>query len=102
VNFRFAVTAGILLAAGAGVCAEPPAKISCLAERQEFVVYDAKTKTSKEFESWRASCTIKKGSEEIYSGTLALPYPATFREAMDAIEEFRTKKAVEILKKEKK
>ncbi|HLZ91094.1 MAG TPA: hypothetical protein VKQ28_05215 [Candidatus Acidoferrum sp.] len=97
---RFAVTAGIALLAGAGVCAEPP-KVKCTAERQEFVVFDAKTKTEKGYENWHVTCAIKKGGQEVYSGPLVLPYPATFRDAMDAIEEFRSKKAPEILKGKK-
>jgi|ERR1043166_2598553 hypothetical protein len=99
-NFRFAVTAGLLLASAGEMRAEP-GKVSCKAERQAFDVYDAKTKQTTEHESWRVVCSVKRGTEEIYSGPLALPYPATFRDAMDAIETFRKEKAPEILKGKK-
>jgi hypothetical protein len=99
---RAVILAAVLLPAGvlrAQKTSLP--KVSCQAENFPEVVTNAHTKKAEERDNWRVNCTIKRGDEVIHSGRLVLPYPASFREAMDAIDEFRTKKAPEILKKPK-
>src|SRR5438105_9496940 len=78
-------------------------KVSCFAENHPETFLDGQTGKEQERDNWTAKCEIRQGDAVLYAPTrLILPYPATFRQAMDAIDEFRSKKAVEILKEKKK
>lgn len=84
-----------LLSAGAAVAGP---SVSCTMRKQEIIVYDRAKKTSTEQEDWIVDCTIKVGEKLIFSDTLPLAHPATFVEASGAVDEFRKKKAGEIVK----
>lgn len=92
---KLAVLAFALLSASA-VMAGPG--VSCTMRKQDIVIYDRQKKTSTEQEDWIVDCTIKVNDKVIFADTLPLAHPATFAEASGAVDEFRKKKAGEILK----
>lgn len=75
-----------------------------------MVVFHHDTGVMEEQDDWYADCTITYKNEKLYAGPVVvlhegiwepLAHPATFREASDAVDEFRTKRAREIVKEYK-
>lgn len=95
------ILAGLLTAVGDSRAQENPT-VNCVAEKHSETVVNAKTGKAEERANWTARCEIREGQGVIYAKVLTLPYPATRREAMDAIEEFQDKTAPAILKERKK
>ncbi len=82
---------------------KPKIHVTCVAENHQETVYSAKTKTSENRDNWRVVCTVKLDEKSIVlpnEGRLILPYPASFHDAMEAIDLFRSKTAPEIVKKQ--
>lgn len=55
-----------------------------------------------EVDDWRVHCKLTSDDKTIFDDDLELAHPARFREAADAVEEFRTKTAAKLLKEKKK
>lgn len=70
-----------------------------MAEKHSDNVVNSKTGKPEERVNWTGFCTIRQGESVIWQERLVLPYPATRRDAYDAIDEFQEKKAPEILKR---
>jgi hypothetical protein len=99
-DLRIGFLLGILLAIPAAEAQEKP-KVNCVAENFGTVVMNAQTKKTEEIENWKVTCNIKQGDKILHEEKLVLPYPASYRDAMDAIEDFRKNKAPKILKEKK-
>lgn len=95
------LTALVSGASGAWAQEKPAPKVRCVAEQVSSDVVDAKSGKTKPFVNWTARCEIREGDSVIYAAPLVLPYPATKRDAYDAMDEFMDVKAPEILKKRK-
>lgn len=77
--------------------------VSCIAVNRPMDVYNAQSKKYEEVDDWHVDCTIRRGDKLVYGPEpLALGYPASYAEAMQAIDEFRKKKAAEIVKSKEK
>lgn len=78
----------------------PKGKVTCIAENYPVMTVSHADKQAKEVEvdDWRVSCSLFSGEEKIFEQALPLAHPTSFREAMDAIDEFRRKRAPQILK----
>lgn len=63
-----------------------------------MVVVNDQTKESHEDESWVVDCRIEREGRVIWSGALTLASRSSFRDAMDAIDDFRKVKAPKIAK----
>jgi len=85
-----------VLLAGSAVQSEPIAKVSCMMKNVGVVSYDGKSGNSSAGDDWYTDCTITVGDRKIYSKALIVGHPASLRDAMNAVEEFR-KKAPEIV-----
>jgi hypothetical protein len=92
---RYAVLAFALLSATAAVAGP---NVSCVMRKQDIVVYDREKKETHEEEDWIVDCSIKVNDKVIFSAPLPMLHPATFQEAVGSVEEFRSRKAKEILK----
>lgn len=75
--------------------------VTCVAVNHPVDVFDAKEKAPVERDSWRVDCTVKVGEKLVWSGPLVLAEFATFRDAMLAIDEFRTKTAPKLARESK-
>jgi len=97
---KVAIVFTVLLLAGAGEARaqKKPHKVNCIARNKPYDELDAKTRKVQEKDNWEVSCQIERDGKVIYERGLPLPFSATLAEAVEAIEEFRTKKAPEILK----
>jgi hypothetical protein len=84
--------------------APPAPRVSCIAN-DEVVMQSRKldngTYKLTSIEDWRVHCTITVGDKKIYDDDLHLLHPCEFHDAMLAIDEFRNKTAVQILKEKK-
>lgn len=77
----------------------PKNKVSCIAENHSEAIVDAKTATATERDNWTVLCQIHLDEKLIYGPKrLILPYPASFHEAMESIDFFRTKEAPKLIK----
>lgn len=76
-----------------------PARISCRMQHSPVIVIDRKDglTTSHEEDDWRVDCTIEFDGKTIFASPLPLVHPAKIDEALGAFEEFRKKKAGEIV-----
>ena len=84
---------------------KPAAKVSCIATNFPEVLVHANgdgTKRLEEVEDWRVTCTITAGDKTLFNQAMTLPHPTPFREAMDAIDSFRSKQAPKIIAKKEK
>lgn len=79
-------------------------RVSCTAINVGLVVTHMvdKKQVVEEKENWSARCTIKDGDELIDERGLVLPFPATFDEAIAAIDEYRKHFAPRLLKERHK
>ena len=93
--------APFLLASAAFGQSKPTPHISCKLTHSPVVVYDHKTNppTIHEDDDWTADCTIELDGKIIFAAPLPLVHPAKIDEVMGAFEEFRKKKAGEIVAK---
>lgn len=82
----------------------PKSKVTCLAENYPVVTVSHADKQAKEVEidDWRVTCSLFLDDKKIFEQALALAHPTSFREAMDAIDEFRKHQAPKILKEKEK
>lgn len=83
----------------------PKNKVNCIASNQPvMLVHKNEDGTAKEEEvdDWRVICTLTLGDKQIFNDILVLAHPTKFREAMDAIDEFRTKTAAKLIKENSK
>jgi hypothetical protein len=83
----------------------PRPQVYCIAKNYNYDLahYDKETKklVPVNQDDWRVVCTITVKEKEVYKRELDLPRPTEYRDAMLAIDEFRTKKAAVILKEKK-
>ena len=85
--------------------AKPVPKVSCVATNYPEIISEKKADgTAKETEAddWRVTCTITDGDKTLFRDDLRIAHPTPFREAMDAIDSFRTKQAAKIVKEKSK
>jgi hypothetical protein len=79
-------------------------RVDCKLDNEPWTVVrhrEDKTAYEEEVDDWRVSCTITVGDKKVYDAPLDLAHPTAFRDAMEAVEEFRTKKAAQIIKQKK-
>jgi hypothetical protein len=85
---------------------EPPPHVSCVATNKSYTLehYDKEQKklVGVDMDDWRVTCKITVKDKVVYDQELEIPRPTEFRDAMLAIDEFRTKKAKLIIKELKK
>jgi hypothetical protein len=84
---------------------KPTAKVSCLATNYpEVLVHRNADGTSRleDVDDWRVNCVITLGDKKLFDEALTLPHPTPFRDAMDAIDSFRSKQAPKIIKEKTK
>lgn len=79
---------------------QPKSKVSCVARNQQVVEVEHDKTVEKD--DWIVDCTITVDEHVIWTKPLTLAHPATFRDAMDAIDEFRSKTAPRIVKEYRK
>lgn len=80
---------------------EPRVKVNCVATNYPEIIASKNadgTFSEREVDDWRVTCTITEGEKKVFSDDLKIPHPTPFREAMDAIDQFRKVRAVQILK----
>lgn len=79
------------------VQSEPTSKVSCMIKNVGVVMYDKKSGKSSNGDDWYADCTITVGDRKIYAESLIVGHPASLRDAVEAVEEFRKVKAPKIV-----
>jgi len=63
-----------------------------------YDLIDAQTKRVVEKDDWRVQCTVTWKKDKVYDSELPLARPTEFRDAMLAVDEFRTKRAPQLVK----
>ena len=85
-----------------GADKSPVAHVSCTATNYpEIIVHNDehnKKASEEEKDDWRVSCKITVGEEVIFNQAIDMPHPTEYRDAMDAIDEFRKKRAPQLIK----
>lgn len=76
----------------------PPITVSCVLRNHSYDLIDAKTKAVVERDDWRVTCTVTYKKQKLYDAELPLARPTEFRDAMLAVDEFRTKRAPQLVK----
>lgn len=80
-------------------------RVSCVATNHPYHLVhfnkDAGTSTVEEVEDWRVECKIEVKGEKVYEAELPLARPTAYLDAMTAINEFRTKKAPQVMREMK-
>lgn len=83
----------------------PPARVSCIATNYPEVLVHKNsdnTATLTDLDDWRVNCKITIREAVIFNEALTLPHPTEYMAAMAAIDDFRKKRALQILKDAKK
>ena len=75
-----------------------PFKTSCVMRQIGMTRFDHQTGELSEVEDWYADCDVTYQGKKIWAGALPLAHPASYRDASEAVDDFRTKKAREIAK----
>jgi len=78
--------------------APPPITVSCVLRNHPYDLIDARTKAVVEKDDWRVTCTVTGKKDKVFDGELPLARPTEFRDAMIAVDEFRTKRAPRLVK----
>jgi hypothetical protein len=78
---------------------KPKTNVSCIASREDWGTHNVQTGEERDEENWEASCTLTVDEVLVWKGKLVMAHPATFREAIDAIQGFRNERAPELVKK---
>jgi hypothetical protein len=76
----------------------PKITVSCTLHNHPYDLYNAQTKAVVEKDDWRVTCTVKYKKDTVFDGELPLARPTEFRDAMLAVDEFRTKRAPQLVK----
>lgn len=72
--------------------------VSCVLHNHPYDLYDAQTQRAVEKDDWRVRCTVTWKKQTVYDDELTLARPTEFRDAMVAVDEFRTKRAPQLVK----
>lgn len=76
-------------------------EVTCKIVDHPIEVMNAQTGKGEERDDWRVHCVVKQADKIVYEEDLVLPYPCDIQTAIVAVEDFRKKRVIEILKKKK-
>jgi hypothetical protein len=78
---------------------EPPKiAVTCVLHNHPYDLVNAQTGKVVEHDDWRVQCTVTWKKDKVYDAELTLARPTEFRDAMFAVDEFRTKRAPQLVK----
>lgn len=83
----------------------PKLRVSCILTNHQFILSHYNNATGKldehDEDDWTVECSIAKKDTTLFKQVLPLARPTNYHDAMDAVNEWRTKRAPEIIKEQK-
>ena len=82
----------------------PRLRTTCILENRSYFLshYNKDTEKLEEHEEddWFVECRIMKAEKILFKEEVIIPHPTAYRDAMIAVDEWRTKRAGEIIKEQ--